>query len=419
MTTDRETAAGTVRPMESPTYPQPSASPPPTGEPAATAQIRPGTVWYWIAGGLLVAALACTITVVVGVVDFFSDVDDFENPQTLTVTTDRAVERDIYTTSLSARADLEIATLEGPEAVVRRNFSSDEFAINGRSWFRIGTVRFPGEGRYVVAGVPAGAEFALVPRIEDRIVPVFAWGAAAGLAAVAALVVWLVTMTRRRRAKRAAEAAASPYGAGAQWAVPGQYPPGQYPPQGQYPPGQYPAPGQYPPAGQYPPGQYAPPQYPPQGQYPPGQYAPPGQYPPGQYAPPQYPPTAPPPAGPAPEQPAPEAPAPPPFAAPPAPTAPESATPPQVAPMPPAAAPAPPPPAATPAPSPGSDTGDGSDPTPPSEGAASDPFRAASAPTGAVEPSETAAPASTESVDERQPPPIINPPSDDGPVSRG
>ncbi len=250
----------------------PYGAPPGTPNPSIpTAEISPAKAWYWVAGALGVACLVMGIVGIVRIVDFFSDTETFRSPQVLTVTTDREAKRTIYTDTRSSNINLVVARLdEGRDAVVRRRFSNSTISFDEDNWYVVADVTFPDAGTYEISANPLGAEFALAPRIEDRILSVGGWFAGSGLAFVAGLVIFLVTIIRRRRAKRRLEPQLPQAG---QYVQPGQQPQhGQYGQPGQQP--QYLKPGQQPQQG-YPPPPGPQPQYLKPGQQPQQGYPPP------------------------------------------------------------------------------------------------------------------------------------------------
>ena len=176
----------------------------------------------------MLVAVAAGVIAIFGVVSFFGDIEQFRDPETLTITTDRAVSRDIFTSSASRRVTVVATRLdEGPLPIVSERNSTTTFDLNGTLWSDIGSIDFPGPGQYVVSVTPVGAEIALTPRLSERFVPIGIWGGVAGAAVFAALIVWLITMIRRRRAKRALVPAAVRYGPGQSRAD--QYGASQYP----------------------------------------------------------------------------------------------------------------------------------------------------------------------------------------------
>ncbi len=191
----------------------------------SSAGISPSKWWYFVAGGLFLVSIISAIVAIVGVVAFIDDIEDFRDPQTLTITTDRAVSRDIWTSSASRRVTVVAIRLDdGPLPIVSEYNSSTAITLNEKEWSNIGSVDFPGPGQYVVSASPAGVEIALAP--AGRYTPIGIWSTIAGVAAIAAFVVWLLTMIRRRKAKLALvpdyrQPQQSPYGTD-------QYGTGQY-----------------------------------------------------------------------------------------------------------------------------------------------------------------------------------------------
>jgi hypothetical protein len=265
--------------------------------------IRPSRLWYWVAAGLLIAALACVSFAVAGFVSLSHQINAFQRvrvPGQADMSFASPGGYLIYFEgpgfSTASRTGTVRVLLQGtdglPVPISRLQGKSENYSVTGHSGVAVASFTITRPGTYVLsAGLPsspAPVDIAVGRSIGAGIgatvililVAVFALGPAA-------VVVGAVTAVRRHRSRRVLLAGGPPG-----W--PGVPPAGVYPPPG----GPYPPPaGPYsPPAGPYPPsagpytagaGPYSPPAQP-------GQFLPPSAFPPSPPAPPSPPPPPPP-----------------------------------------------------------------------------------------------------------------------------
>lgn len=250
--------------------------------------IRPSRLWYWVAAGLLIAALACVSFAVAGFVSLSHQINAFQRvrvPGRADVSFASPGGYLIYFEgpgfSSAGRTGTVHVLLLGtdglPVPISRLQGRSENYSVTGHSGVAVASFTIARPGTYVLsAGSPTSpvpVDIAVGRSIGAGIgaivilllVAVFALGPAA-------VVVGAVTAVRRNRSRRAP--------------LPGG-PPVWYgmPPAGPHPP---PA-GRYsPPAGPYPPpaGPYSPPARP-------GQFLPPSAFPPSPPAAPSPPPPPP------------------------------------------------------------------------------------------------------------------------------
>jgi hypothetical protein len=272
--------------------------------------IRPSRLWYWVAAGLLIAALACVSFAVAGFVSLSHQINAFQRvrvPGQADMSFASPGGYLIYFEgpgfSTASRTGTVRVLLQGtdglPVPISRLQGKSENYSVTGHSGVAVASFTITRPGTYVLsAGLPsspAPVDIAVGRSIGAGIgatvililVAVFALGPAA-------VVVGAVTAVRRHRSRRVLLAGGPPG-----W--PGMPPAGVYPPPGgPYPPpaGPYsPPPGPYtPPAGPYtaPAGPYSPPAGPYSPPAQPGQFLPPSAFPPSPPAPPSPPPPPPP-----------------------------------------------------------------------------------------------------------------------------
>jgi hypothetical protein len=242
--------------------------------------IRPSRLWYWVAAGLLIAALACISFAVAGFVSLSHQINAFQRvrvPGQADVNFASPGGYLIYfegpgfnTASRTGTVHVLLQGTNGlPVPVSRLEGRAETYSVTGHSGVAVASFTIARPGMYVLsAGLPTspvpvdiavgrGIGAGIGATVVLILVAVFALGPAA-------VAVGAVTAVRRHRSRRALLAGG---------------PPGWHgmPPAGPYPP----------PAGPYPPpaGPYPPPAQP-------GQFLPPSAFPP---SPPAAPPPPPPP----------------------------------------------------------------------------------------------------------------------------
>jgi hypothetical protein len=248
--------------------------------------IRPSRLWYWVAAGLLVAALACVSLAVAGFVSLSHQIKGFQRvpvPGQAHVSFASPGGYLIYfegpgfnATNRTGTVRVLLQDSDGlPVPISRLQGRAETYSISGHTGVAVASLTIARPGTYVLsAGLPSspapvdiavgrGIGAGIGATVILILVAIFALGPAA-------VVVGAVTAVRRHRSRRAL-LAGSPPG----WSS-GLPPAGPYPqPCGPYPP---PAGPHSPPAGPYsPPAQ-------------PGQFLPPSAFPPAPPSPPASPP---------------------------------------------------------------------------------------------------------------------------------
>jgi hypothetical protein len=271
--------------------------------------IRPSRLWYWLAAGLLIAALACVSFAVAGFFSLSHQINAFQRvrvPGQADVSFASPGGYLIYFEgpgfNTASRTGTVRVLLQGtnglPVSISRLQGRAETYSVTGHSGVAVASFTIARPGMYVLsAGLPTSpvpVDIAVGRSIGAGIgatvvlilVAIFALGPAA-------VAVGAVTAVRRHRSRRALLAGGPPGWPGMPPAGPYPPPAGRYsPPAGPYSP---PAGPYSPPAGPYPPpaGPYPPPAgpYPPPAQ--PGQFLPPSAFPPSPPAAPSPPPPPP------------------------------------------------------------------------------------------------------------------------------
>jgi hypothetical protein len=250
--------------------------------------IRPSRLWYWVAAGLLIAALACVSFGVAGFVSLSHQVNDFQRvrvPGQADVSFASPGGYLVYfegpgfnTASRTGTVHMLLQGTNGlPVPISRLQGQSETYSMTGHNGVAVASFTIATPGTYILsAGLPsspAPVDIAVGRSIGTSIgatvililVAVFALGPAA-------VVVGAVTAVRRHRSRRVLLAGGPPGWPGMPHAGPYRPHAGPYPP----PAAPYPPPaGPYqPPAGPYPPPAQ------------PGQFLPPSAFPPSPPAPP-------------------------------------------------------------------------------------------------------------------------------------